>query len=35
VEYLISDTVATPDPPVDLYSGEQLPPGTDLHLLLR
>lgn len=35
VEYLVSDTIPTPDPPVDLYSGERLPPGTDLHLLLR
>ena len=35
VEYLSGDTVFTPDPPVDLYSGEPLPPGIDLHLLLR
>lgn len=35
VEYLQSDTIPTPDQPVDLYSGQQLPPGTDIHLLLR
>ncbi len=35
VEYLSGDTVATPTPPADLFSGEPLPPGTDLHILLR
>jgi hypothetical protein len=35
VEYLFGDTVATPSPPADLYTGELLPPGTDLHILLR
>lgn len=35
VEYLYGDTVLTPTPPADLFSGEPLPPGTDLHILLR
>ena len=35
VEHLAGDIVLTPDPPVDLYQGEPLPPGIDLHLLLR
>lgn len=35
VEYLYGDTVATPTLPADLFSGEPLPPGTDLHILLR
>lgn len=35
VEYRYGDTITEPDPPADLYSGERLPPGTDLHILLR
>lgn len=28
VEYVVGATTATPTPPVDLFSGQQLPPGT-------
>jgi len=35
VEYVIGDTTYSPAPPADIFSGEQLPPGTDFHILLR
>lgn len=35
VEYVIGDTAYSPAPPADIFSGEQLPPGTDFHILLE
>ncbi|MBT0666590.1 hypothetical protein KI809_19955 [Geobacter pelophilus] len=35
INYIIGDTEQIPYPPVDLGPAESLPPGTDLHLLIR
>jgi hypothetical protein len=35
VNYIIGDTEQIPYPPADLGPTESLPPGTDLHLLIR
>ena len=35
VEYTVGTTSATPSPPADLLSGQQLPPGTIINLRVR
>jgi len=35
VEFVIGDTTPSPAPPADIFNGEQLPPGTDFHILLQ
>lgn len=35
VEYVYGDTVVTPTPPADFFTGQPLPPGTELHILLK
>ncbi|NVN90870.1 MAG: hypothetical protein HXX11_09725 [Desulfuromonadales bacterium] len=35
VEYAFGTTSSTPAPPVDLFSGQQLPPGTIINLRIR
>lgn len=35
VEFVLGNTTLTPAPPADIFEGEQLPPGTDFHILLK
>lgn len=35
VEYTFGTTAATPTPPVDLFSGQQLPPGSIINLRIK